>query len=318
MDIVNELSESLSITKNFLLAEMDLAPLTYKEFNIKKRSGGNRLIAQPTKWVKKVQREIVTLYLSDFDISKSSFAYKKNISIKDNARIHVNNKIILKMDFKDFFPSIKPTDLINVFENIKGNLNNLDKLILIKYLFRKVDNSYELSVGAPSSPIISNIIMMEFDKIVEEYCMENEINYSRYADDITFSSNEYKKLEKTKEKISDVVEFNDFPFLKINDKKTIIVNSSHSRRVTGVVLTNDKCISVGNKLRRKIRTLLYLYSIDKLKTIDIPYLHGIISHVRSIEPDFYCKIHDKYGDGFFNILAKKSFAISKEMKSNTY
>lgn len=318
MDIVNELSEKMDVTKNFLLSEMDLAPLTYKEFNIKKRNGGNRLIAQPTKWVKKVQREIVLLYLSDFNISKSSFAYMENISIKDNARVHVKNKIILKMDFENFFPSIKPMDLISVFEKVKGKLNNLDKLILIKYLFRKVDGSYELSVGAPSSPIISNIIMMEFDEMVEEYCLENEINYSRYADDITFSSNEYEKLEKTKKKIFEIVRLENFPFLKINEKKTIIVNKSSSRRVTGVILTNDQRVSVGDKLRRRIRTLLYLYSNDRLKDVDVPYLHGIVSHVKNIEPEFYNKINKKYGDDFFKILAKKSFSISKEIRSRKY
>ena len=78
----------------------------YKKYEISKRNGGKRIIYEPNYTLKKVQRNILDNVLSGFKVSKYAMAYVKGKSVKDNANMHVNKKLILKLDIKDFFPFI--------------------------------------------------------------------------------------------------------------------------------------------------------------------------------------------------------------------
>ena len=88
----------------------------YKKYEISKRNGGKRIIYEPNYTLKKVQRNILDNVLSGFKISKYAMAYVKGKSVKDNANMHVNKKLILKLDIKDFFNNIS---FLWVFINIK-------------------------------------------------------------------------------------------------------------------------------------------------------------------------------------------------------
>lgn len=313
--ITDIICKSLSLLAHELLIKAIKAPLSYRVYTIPKRSGGKRTIAQPTAEIKNIQRCIVKTVLDPLPTSDISTAYKKDISIKDNAEKHLGKKFILKMDFKDFFPSIRPEDLIKSLERNNVILSSVDRKILILFLFRR--NKYgrfELSVGAPSSPIISNIVMYEFDIAVKEYCEKHNIVFTRYADDLTFSSNSIEEIKKTPAIIKSNLISMDSPKLVINEKKTHLISKGRSQRVTGVTLTHDNKLSIGRNLRKKIRAMLHLYKNNKLEHNDIPYLHGIISHMRNIEPEYFNKLLESYGDVLFKDLAKESFNVSKVNK----
>jgi len=317
MAIAQKLAEYLNIPLNELISNMNIAPEAYKTFNIKKRNGKNRLIAQPTPFVKNVQRGIVEVFLSEFEVSKSTTAYTKGLSIKDNAQAHAGTKYLLKMDFKNFFPSIKPADLFHSVSKANVDLENLDKLILSKYLFRKEENHSELSIGAPSSPILSNIVMLTFDRELEAYCERISVGYTRYADDLTFSSESYELLPQVEMFVKQLTKLISNPTLTINEEKTRFIGKGRSQRVTGVILTHEGGVSVGRNLRKKIRAMLHLYSKGLLKKNDIPYLHGIVSHVRNIEPKYYEKIQVLHDRELFNRLAKQSYSIGKLNRKNS-
>lgn len=314
MDLINTLTEHLDLSMSELVANMNLAPKSYKVYHIKKRSGANRVIAQPTPFVKIIQRGICDVCLSKFDHSASTMAYVKGISIVDNAKVHAGRAFILKMDFKDFFPSIKPMDLINLIEGSSYYFTTLEINILVNYLFRRVGRVLELSVGAPSSPMVSNIVMKNFDIELEKFSERLSIPYTRYADDLTFSSDSYSDLQSVKEFVVNLVERFESPRLTINEKKTHIVGKGRSQRVTGVVLTQDGGVSVGRTLRKRIRGMLHLYSRKSLKQADIPYLHGMTSHIRNVEPDFFSNMLDIHGEELFKRLAKQSYMISRNKK----
>ncbi|MFS1161876.1 retron St85 family RNA-directed DNA polymerase [Aeromonas salmonicida] len=310
--ITDTICNSLSLLAHELLIKAMKAPSSYRIYTIPKRSGGKRTIAQPTAEVKNIQRCIVRTVLDPLPTSDISTAYKRDLSIKDNAKKHLGKKFILKMDFKDFFPSIYPEDLIKSLERCDIKLNSIDRKILILFLFRR--NKYgrfELSVGAPSSPIVSNIVMYEFDIAVKEYCEKHSIVFTRYADDLTFSSNSIEEIKKIPTFIKHNLMSMDSPKLAINEKKTHLVSKGRSQRVTGVILTHDDKLSIGRNLRKKIRAMLHLYKANRLEHNDIPYLHGIVSHMRNIEPEHFNKLLEFYGDVIFKELAKASFNISK-------
>lgn len=314
MSIIKNLSEFLDISVADLAINMVKAPITYKVFKIAKRTGGKRVIAQPTQFVKNVQRGIVSLLLQKFETLDSTMAYTKGRSIVDNANIHLNSKFLLKMDFKDFFPSITSKDFIYFLNKSDFNLPRHELTFLVNYLFIKTSLGLNLSIGAPSSPIISNIIMHDIDILIQEHCNANSVKYTRYADDLTFSSSSYDVLNELSKWIKELLANIDSPKLVINEKKTKIVGRSTSRRVTGVILTNEDYISVGRHNRKKIRAMLYQYKNNELNKKDIPYLHGIISHLRHVEPEHFQKLVKRYDEELFKTLAKKSYSIGKSNK----
>lgn len=167
------------------------APNQYKMYFIPKKNGGHRQIFHPSKTTKMLQYALIDLFLSKIEVHKSAIAYQpKNEHIdinpiKFNALKHAPYHYSLHLDFSDFFPSIKPESfwekIIDV--DILNKMGQEDRAIFNRIAFISFNGRTFLSIGAPSSPIISNIFMREFDKIVFEFVTNSDINgvYTRYA-----------------------------------------------------------------------------------------------------------------------------------------
>lgn len=281
------------------------APKKYKVYSIPKRTMGERLIAQPTSELKKYQRALVSILTSMLPIHENAFAYRKNLSIKDNALKHVNNSYLLKMDFQNFFNKIKPDVFFKKLNTAGVDITLQDRKLLENLLFWKPglkrSVTLVLSVGAPSSPLITNFVMYYFDEAISRWCNERKITYTRYADDITFSTNEKTLLFSVPRVVSKILK-DEVPGLTINDSKTIFSSKAHNRHVTGVTITCDNKISLGRKKKREISALLHKFSLTQLPPEDIGYLNGILSHAKNIEPLFIIRMKRKYGKDIFNAL----------------
>ena len=137
----------------------------YAKYYIPKKNGRKRLIMQPSKELKVIQRWLVKNILCDFPISKYSYAYNKGDSIKKNALIHRKGSHLLHTDIINFFPSISRNMLKLYFENNEkivrklGLTENDIELLLDICLYR----GEFLVVGSAASPRISNMVMYEFD-----------------------------------------------------------------------------------------------------------------------------------------------------------
>lgn len=299
MNIVDYLSDLILMDRRELLKFSSTSPYRYKVYEIPKRnSNGKRTIAQPSKELKYIQRALLKFFDGVIPIHDSVFSYKKGISIKDNACCHVNYKYLLKMDFKDFFPSITPSILFNEFEKYKLHFNDDDKKLLSGLLFWKKNrksNFLQLSIGAPTSPFISNFILYSFDKSISDICLEKNVVYSRYADDITFSSNVKNILFEFPKIVSDLLYelYNDN--IKINKDKTVFSSRGHNRHVTGVTLSNDGLLSIGREKKRKLSSFLHYYITGKLDKKEIDKLKGELSFSFYIEPSFKDRLIKKYG-----------------------
>jgi RNA-directed DNA polymerase len=318
MGYLDELASYLGKSVPYLIKNYISAPRKYKVFYIsKKKSSEKREVAQPSKEIKAIQHAIVKTLLEKIPLHSCAKAYMKNSSIYDNALPHKNNTFLLKMDFKDFFPSIKPSDLIYSLERNGLVFESFESTIITNYLFwrRKGERKLSLCVGAPSSPIISNIIMYDIDSEISSYCEKEGVLYTRYADDLTFSADNIVILQHIYEFICNLIRRTEHPKLLINKDKTRYIGKGRSKRITGVVITHEGELGVGRYLRKKIRAMIYLYSKKKLKKEDIPYLHGMLSHINNVERDYYIKLKKQYGSALFNALYQESFYISKKIKA---
>ncbi|POU74837.1 RNA-directed DNA polymerase [Leclercia sp. LSNIH6] len=284
------------------------APKKYKVYYIPKRGAGFRVIAQPTKELKNVQRFIVSLLEPILPVHHKAMAYQLNKSIKDNAYLHKDNSYVLKMDFQNFFNKIKPDLFLTKIEASNLELESLDKFVLRNLLFwrpgTKRSITLILSIGAPSSPFISNFIMYDFDRNVDDWCLNHGVVYSRYADDITFSTNTKDLLvsvpKMVKKMLSEYV-----PGLTVNESKTIFTSKAHNRHVTGVTLTPEGKLSVGRERKRMLYAKMHQYYLGMLSTEDINKVRGLVTFANYIEGDFIFRLKKKYGNELIDRFLKE-------------
>jgi RNA-directed DNA polymerase len=142
------------------------APKMYKVYKIPKRTHGHRIIAHPAKSLKYYQRLLNTILTEILPVHDAACAYRAGKSIKDNAVIHKKSRYLLKMDFVDFFNSIKDTLLMTVLEQQQIVLDEVDKTLLTQLLFwspKKMDDSkLILSIGRTRMSLIRSSSCLAF------------------------------------------------------------------------------------------------------------------------------------------------------------
>ncbi|MBO2630872.1 RNA-directed DNA polymerase [Shewanella algae] len=274
----------------------------YKVYKIPKRTIGFRLIAQPTPKIKNIQRSIIAELAPLLKIHKSATAYIQGKSILDNARVHRASNYLLKLDLENFFNSITPDIFINSLKNQGIELSAKNSNLLIQLLFwnrsRKRNGNLVLSVGAPSSPFISNIIMYDFDKKLYQYCKSIGASYTRYADDLTFSAKEKSVLQRIPNEVKRLL-FKEFSNeIRLNNSKTVFSSKAHNRHVTGITLSNNNKLSLGRDRKRYISALVHKFTLSLLDEDDILHLKGLIGLAKFIEPEFIERLESKYGNSF--------------------
>lgn len=290
---------------HLLLAD---APKKYKVYHIPKRGSGFRMIAQPTKELKHVQRFLVSILEPNLPVHHKAMAYQYKKSIKDNALLHSNNNYVLKMDFQNFFNKIKPELFFSKLANANITLESADRAVLRNLLFWRPGSKRSitliLSVGAPSSPFISNFVMYDFDSKIDDWCANNGIVYSRYADDITFSTNT-KDLLSSVPKVVKKMLVTYVPGLSINESKTIFTSMAHNRHVTGVTLTSEGKLSIGRDRKRMLYAKIHKYSLGLLSTEEINKVRGLVTFANYLEGDFLTRLRKKYGNSLIDKFLKE-------------
>jgi len=193
--LISKIAQYSGYEYNQVLSIALRSPGYYKMYKVKKKNGGDRLIFHPSKETKIMQYAIIDLFLKYLPVNENAYAYKNGLKspLKTNALRHAANSYLLHIDFKDFFPSICPADLWRAIRQYNNRIefDSWDEIVFNKSLFLNHNGRIFLSIGAPASPIISNIIMKELDEKIFNLCkrLDDSSVYTRYADDIYISTN---------------------------------------------------------------------------------------------------------------------------------
>lgn len=294
MTILEKISKDLKLDLKYVSSIVDRADFYYRYFSIPKKNGGKRYIEQPSPELKTLQYWVVNNILIKFPVSSAAHAYQKGLSIKDNAAKHKNSKFVFHTDICDFFNSIRCENLEEILKQNADFLLDLDLDEAINSILKICFRHGRLTIGAVSSPIISNIIMYSFDCTMLNFCKLNNMVYSRYADDIYISSKFF--IDKSlKDKVSQ--ELLKYGF-KMNMAKTRFYSSKYRRKITGLVITTDSEISVGTLKRNEIKTMVYEKLIHDKGNPEV--ILGNLAFLKDIEPYTYADIiikYSKYCDG---------------------
>ena len=240
----------------------------YHTFFIKKKSGGQRRISAPGPKLKLFQELIAEILIAQYEPEDGVCGFIRNKSIVDGARIHTHQHFVLNVDLKDFFDSFEWGQVRNTLMREMKMTRDVATLIASICCFkhdveRLVDGNYViknrnvLPQGAPSSPILTNILCMTLDRRLTGLAKKYGAAYSRYADDISFShsKNIFKNDSSFRKQLIEIVEST--PNLHINESKTRLQGRRYRQEVTGIVVNEQ--VNVPRRYISQIRKWLYLW-----------------------------------------------------------
>ncbi len=267
----------------------------YTTFTISKKAGGERQIDAPVPKIKRLQKKLAgVLYDCAAEIeagserkNKLSHAFRKSYSVLSNAKAHRNRRYVLNLDLRDFFPTLN-------FGRVRGFfLKNKDFLLSQKaatIIAQIACHNEALPQGSPCSPIISELLTHFLDIRLASLAKKHRCTYSRYADDLTFSTNQkdfptaiavqtetgWAPGDALKHKIESAS-------FVINDTKTRMQLRARRQTVTGLVV-NEK-VNVKNDYYKRARAMAHTlfktgtYVLDGEAETTLGPIEGILNHV---------------------------------------
>ena len=254
---------------------------SYKSFEIPKKAGGTRVIDSPNKQLKRIQtqlgKKVYDIHKNYIDqkriASNISHGFETGKSIITNARIHKNKKYLLNIDIANFFSSIN-------FGRVQGYFNKSQEFMFSKEVSTIISQlvCYEkkLPQGAPTSPIISNLIFNIVDLRILSLAKKYKLSYTRYADDMSFSTNNKAFRTDHIEFIQELKVLLKNSGFDINESKTRLEYYSSRQEVTG--LTVNKKINARRKFIKQTRAM-----VDQLFKTDSFKIDGVIGTEEQLE-----------------------------------
>jgi len=280
----------------------------YRRF--KTESG--RPIWQPSPQLKILQYWVVDFLRSnDNSASEYATAYERGCSILQNAKRHEDSNHVLRMDVRHFFPSVGRSLILPYLNDLDltSRLTNDD----IELIFGIVLLNGGLTIGAPSSPIIANRAMIPFDLKVAEIAESNnpKVTYTRYSDDLFFSSRSWIDGSFAKKIESMLHEYG----LEANPQKTKFLGSGSNKMMAGVAINHEHKTSLGQKRKALLRQKLYSFMLQDMPSeMDAHRLLGFITFAKFIEPNYVNKMLVKYSSYGDDVMLK----IAKALKTKQH
>jgi RNA-directed DNA polymerase len=282
----------------------------YINFKLPKKSGGFRLISAPMPLLKSAQIWILENVLNRVAVHEAAHGFVSEKNIVSNAKLHVGAKIVVNFDLENFFPSIS-------YKRVKGIFRSLGYSEAVATVFALVSTAPEteeieidnktyfvalgerhLPQGSPASPMISNIAARRLDKSLSKIAANLGFKYTRYADDLTFSTDEKDAdVKKLMVQVRYIVSKQGF---KVNENKTRILRGGRQQEVTGIVV-NDK-ISIDRKTLRKFRAVLHQAENNGLENLRWGNSPDLIAALKG------------YANFVFMVDKEKGFAFQQQVR----
>lgn len=291
----------------------------YRSFLVAKRSGGYRRINVPSPALMRTQRWIAQHVLNPHAAHQNSFAFEHNKSIVDCATRHVGARWLIKLDLSDFFGSISEISVYRLFRGFGYQPLVAFELTRLCSICPRKSRRYELSSwkvwrrhkaigsyarkfigrlpqGAPTSPMLSNLIMRSLDESITALAAQAQLTYTRYSDDMTFSTTgDFDRVSAAK-LVAQVAAVLRSKGLYLNQKKTVVVPPGARKIVLGL-LVDGSDPRLTSEFKNRLRQ--HLYFLEKhgpiehakargFETITGMYRHikGLIDYAKMVEPQY--------------------------------
>ena len=305
LDSPQQLADALAVPLpmlRWLTYHRDVAEFVhYERFSIPKRDGSERPIWAPRPKLKQCQRWVLRNVLERLPMHGAAHGFMPARSIRSNSQPHGDSQMIVKMDLKEFFPTITQPRVKGVFRKAgyREQIATLVSLLCTESPRKVVEEDGKtlfvslgprcLPQGAPTSPALTNVICLNLDRRLSGLAASLGWRYTRYADDMTFSLPSGKKKAKDTSPstiIGAVNEITRTEGFQVHCKKTRVLRTGTRQTVTGLVVNAQEGPRVSRKVCRMLRAAIHnlsqgkeLHDGETLAT-----LHGYISFIASCDP----------------------------------
>ncbi|MBU1701423.1 MAG: retron St85 family RNA-directed DNA polymerase [Candidatus Eisenbacteria bacterium] len=273
---ISDLSDAIRLSKGLLFRCAKYPNKQYYTYTIPKKTGGTRVISQPSAELKAVQGWILRTILDRLSVSPACKGFVPGASTRDNATPHIGAKAIMCLDIQDFFPNVKASHVYSLYRTI-GYSTQVASILTSLCTFHG-----GLPQGAPTSPALANLTCVRFDARILGYVGKRGIVYTRYADDLTFSAYSYSSLPRALPMITKIIESEGF---LVNRQKTRIRGPARRHTVTGLVVTQNN-VGVGRKTYRELRAKLHRLATMPIKAVkrkEIAKVKGSMAYLNSVD-----------------------------------
>lgn len=297
-----DVADALGITEGMLrfFASHRLADRVnhYVTFRVPKRRGGERIIMAPHKRLKALQRRLLPLLMEKLPVSPDAHGFLRGRSVRTGAEPHVGKAVVVRMDIRDFFPSV-------TYRRVRGFLIALGygypvaavlALLMTESVRQPVETEDGMRYvpvgprhcvqGAPTSPGLCNALVLKMDRRLAGLARKHGLAYTRYADDLTFSGNDPGVVPRLVRTVTAVVA--DEGFAIAADKTWVARRGSH-QQVTGVTV-ND-VVGLSRQQRRRIRAMLHQQQRDN-GTLDRVAI-GTLAWVHMLNPQQAARLRER-------------------------
>lgn len=329
---LNHLARHVGLEYRYLREIVERQRDPYRWFRSRKHSGGYRIISVPESDLMHLQRWIARFVLNQCSPHAASFAYQPKRSLVDCATVHVGARWLIKIDVRQFFESISEIQVFRVFKKFDyGDLVSFEMARLTtrplskgSLRFRQAqwrvvqpnrfrihwyrnESMGHLPQGAPTSPMLSNLAMFKFDTDVLGIAERFGLSYSRYSDDLIFSTSEDLLTRKSAiELIRAIYRRMNSEGLRPHQSKTVISPPGSRKIVLGLLVDGDR-----PRLRREFRNMLecHVHFVGRYgpsghahaRGFDSVlgfrrYLDGLLSYAAYVDLDFANRLRDELRD----------------------
>lgn len=242
----------------------DNQPNKFRIFTIPKKRKGKRIVAEPKSYLYlQLLRSIKTMLQVVYRAPRCAHGFIPEKSIVSNAKSHQGKKNVYNTDLKDFFVSITAQRVYAAlrtrpFSFSKAVAKLIANICCVNAHLEHIESPYTycLPQGSPASPILTNIVSIPLDRALVDFANRYNAQYSRYADDITFSSNNWQVRSKSfNRKLQHLIRSLGF---KVNPDKTHSSHIGECMEVTGLLISDNK-VNVSRQYIRELRNVLYIW-----------------------------------------------------------
>ena len=274
----------------------------YRQFHIPKKSGGVRVITAPDGELKDILTTLGFIFSERYVPTPNAMAFTRGRSVDDNARAHVGHHYVLNLDLKDFFTTITAMDVERGLNRIGFSpLVSHDLATICTYPVRvgkRIRNV--LPQGSPASPVLSNICTLTLDRRLEGLARRFHLTYSRYADDMTFSSNHdvYRENGDFMCELHRII--SDCGFT-VNPSKTRLQKHGSRQEVTGLIF--GERVNVSRQYVKTLRVIIHHFAINDHPTRhDVSVAKGKLNYLRMVK--------GKHDSTYITLLVKLKKAVA--------
>jgi retron-type reverse transcriptase len=302
LDTPNQLADALGVTLGQLRGlcyHRDAATkLHYRRFTIPKRDGTERAIWAPLPRLKAAQRWVLQHIVERLPVHGSAHGFLPGRSTLTNAAQHSDSRVVLKLDVKDFFPTVTWRRVRGVFRRA-GYREQVSTLLALlcteapREVVQLGGKTYYVSLGerclpqgAPTSPGLTNALCLRLDRRLTGLAAKAGWRYTRYADDLTFSrpqATEESPPERLVRAVGAIVRAEGFV---LKGEKTRVARAGRRQAVTGLVVNRDQPPRTSRELRRKLRAAVH--NLRKGKPLpegeSVARLRGYAAYVYMTDP----------------------------------